>query len=68
MHTQLTSSNTEGPPHPRAGIVVTAPNKDGHDRTQLSLWEAEKPWGPWRCFHRDDDWKGPDGSSGGCAS
>jgi hypothetical protein len=62
---QLTSSNTEGPPHPRAGDVSTAPNKDGHDRTQLTLWEAEQPWGPWKYFHRDDDWRGPDGSSGG---
>ena len=39
--------------------------KDVHDRTQLSLWESDAPWGPWKHFHRDDDWRGPDGSSGG---
>jgi len=24
--------------------------------TQLSMYEAEYPWGPWRLFLRDDDW------------
>jgi len=24
--------------------------------TQLSLYESEHPWGPWRVFLRDDDW------------
>jgi len=24
--------------------------------TQLSLYEAENPWGPWHLFLRDDDW------------
>jgi len=24
--------------------------------TQLSLFEAERPWGPWRLFLRDDNW------------
>ena len=62
---QLTSTNTEGPAHDRSGTRSNSPIKDGHDRTQLSLWEATQPWGPWRWFHRDDDWKGPDGSSGG---
>ena len=63
---QLTASNTEGR---IAGWgthgAPSASRKDGHDRTQLSLWEAPEPWGPWRYFHRDDDWQGPDGSSGG---
>lgn len=25
-------------------------------RSQLTLFEAEHPWGPWRLFHRDDTW------------
>ena len=25
-------------------------------RSQLTLFEAEHPWGPWKIFHRDDDW------------
>ena len=25
-------------------------------RTQLTLLEAEEPWGPWSVFYRDDDW------------
>jgi hypothetical protein len=58
---QLTVSNTFGPTNWGTGDT----RKDGHDRTQLSLWEAAEPWGPWRFFHRDDDWQGPDGSSGG---
>jgi hypothetical protein len=63
---QLTSSNTEGRPweQPSTNPSVRG-RKDGHDRTQLSLWEAPEPWGPWSFFHRDDDWRGPDGSSGG---
>ena len=63
---QLTSSNTEGRPweQPSSNPSVRG-RKDGHDRTQLSLWEAPQPWGPWSYFHRDDDWRGPDGSSGG---
>ena len=63
---QLTSSNTEGRPweQPAADPSVRQ-RKDGHDRSQLSLWEAPQPWGPWSFFHRDDDWQGPDGSSGG---
>ena len=32
---QLTSTNTEGPPHPRTGTSSDSPIKDGHDRTQL---------------------------------
>eukprot|EP00039_Didymoeca_costata_P028973 m.22749 g.22749 ORF g.22749 m.22749 type:complete len:500 (-) comp7433_c0_seq1:53-1552(-) len=34
-------------------------------RTQLTIFEAENPWGPFRLFHRDDDWRLPDGSGGG---
>jgi hypothetical protein len=29
---------------------------EGAIRSQLTLFEAEQPWGPWRLFHRDDDW------------
>jgi hypothetical protein len=25
-------------------------------RSQLTLFEASSPWGPWRLFHRDDNW------------
>jgi hypothetical protein len=25
-------------------------------RSQLTLFEAPNPWGPWRLFHRDDNW------------
>lgn len=25
-------------------------------RTQLSLYEAPEPWGPWSLFYRDDNW------------
>ncbi len=25
-------------------------------RSQLTLFEAPEPWGPWHCFHIDDDW------------
>jgi hypothetical protein len=25
-------------------------------RSQLTLFEAPAPWGPWSLFHRDDDW------------
>ena len=59
---QLTVANTVGRPW---GDKQPDVRKDGHDRTQLSLWESVHPWGPWKYFHRDDDWKGPDGSSGG---
>ena len=24
--------------------------------SQLTLYEAPEPWGPWKLFHRDDDW------------
>ena len=40
--------------------------RTGHQRTQLTLVESPTPWGPFSIFHRDDDWKGADGSSGGC--
>ena len=33
-------------------------------RTQLTLVEGPTPWGPWSTFHRDDDWRGSDGSRG----
>jgi hypothetical protein len=33
-------------------------------RTQLTMFESEHPWGPYKLFHRDDNWRGPDGSSG----
>jgi hypothetical protein len=39
--------------------------RTGHQRTQLLLVEAPTPWGPFSIFHRDDDWRGWDGSSGG---
>ena len=42
----------------------THPDLD-HHRTQLTLLEAEKPWGPFRIFHRDDSWQSPDKSGGG---
>ena len=61
---QLTVSTTTGPTNWLSGSG-NGGGKDGHDRTQLSLWEAPQPWGPWSYFHRDDDWRGPDGSSGG---
>jgi hypothetical protein len=22
----------------------------------LTLFEAPEPWGPWSCFHQDDNW------------
>lgn len=25
-------------------------------RSQLTLFEAPEPWGPWKIFYRDDDW------------
>ena len=25
-------------------------------RSQLTLFEAPNPWGPWSLFYRDDDW------------
>jgi hypothetical protein len=25
-------------------------------RSQLTLFEAPEPWGPWACFHQDDNW------------
>ena len=25
-------------------------------RSQLTLFEAPEPWGPWSLFHQDDDW------------
>ena len=34
-------------------------------RTQLMLFEAPQPWGPFFRFHRDDDWRSPDGAGGG---
>ena len=33
-------------------------------RTQLTLLEGPKPWGPWSTMLVDDDWRGADGSSG----
>ena len=33
-------------------------------RTQLTLFEAPQPWGPFFMFHRDDDWLSPDGAAG----
>ena len=61
---QLTVSTTVGPTNWLSG-EGNGGGKAGHDRTQLSLWESPQPWGPWSFFHRDDDWQGPDGSSGG---
>lgn len=42
----------------------THPDLD-HHRTQLTIFEADQPWGPFRIFHRDDSWESPDGSGGG---
>lgn len=39
--------------HPRPIHQVTYPEAS---RSQLTLYEAPEPWGPWRIFHRDDDW------------
>ena len=33
-------------------------------RTQLTLFDAPAPWGPFSLFHRDDDWHCPDGAAG----
>ena len=53
----------DGNPKPQLGIGghVGGP---GHMRSQLTLFEAPAPWGPWRLFHRDDNWSYPDGSTG----
>lgn len=29
---------------------------DSAYRSQLTLYEAPEPWGPWSLFHQDDDW------------
>jgi hypothetical protein len=60
---QLNSPSTGGAGW---GYNVTQ-GKDLHDRSQLTIWEASEPWGPWKLAYRTDDWRGPDGSSGGCA-
>ncbi len=36
-----------------------------HQRTQLTLFEAPTPYGPFSLFYLDDDWRASDGSSGG---
>jgi hypothetical protein len=40
--------NAEGEPLPYHG--------GGGMRSQLTLFEAPEPWGPWSLFHRDDEW------------
>ncbi len=32
------------------------PFPDSCMRSQLTLFEAPEPWGPWSLFHVDDDW------------
>lgn len=59
---QLNSASTGGP----GWGYNTTQGKDSHDRSQLTIWEASDPWGPWKLCYRTDDWRGPDGSSGGC--
>ena len=39
-------------------------DRTGHQRTQLTLFEADEPWGPFRLIYRTDDWRGSDGSTG----
>ena len=52
--------------HPRPDHTPDERNmRTGHQRTQLTLAEGAKPWGPFSIFHRDDDWRGWDGSAGG---
>jgi len=52
--------------HPRPDHTGDERNgRTGHQRTQLTLVEAEQPWGPFSIFYRSDDWQGWDGSSGG---
>ena len=40
------------------------PKAPGGHRTQLTMFEAPQPWGPFSIFHRDDDWRSPDGAPG----
>jgi hypothetical protein len=42
----------EGNPRP----YHQGPWPDSCLRSQLTLFEAPEPWGPWSLFHRDDDW------------
>lgn len=32
------------------------PSPESRLRSQLTLFEAPHPWGPWRLFYRDDNW------------
>ena len=48
----------DGNPKPQLGLGAHA-GGPGHMRSQLTLFEAEQPWGPWRIFHRDDNWRSP---------
>ena len=57
---QLSAANTGGP----FWGYNSSQGKDAHDRSQLTVWEACEPWGPWNLAYRTDDWRGPDGSSG----
>jgi hypothetical protein len=38
--------------------------RTARQRTLLTLFEAERPWGPWRLFYSDDNWTYSDGSMG----
>lgn len=40
--------NKRGRPYPY--------HSGGWERSQLTLFEAPEPWGPWSLFYRDDDW------------
>lgn len=40
--------------HPRPYHQGSRHSTSGH--SQLTLFEAPQPWGPWSLFHRDDNW------------
>lgn len=35
---------------------LDAPACAAFDHTYLALYEAIMPWGPWKCFHQEDEW------------
>lgn len=39
-------------------------DRTARQRTQLTLFEAPTPWGPFSLFYRDDNWQYSDGSMG----
>jgi len=38
--------------------------RTARQRTQLTLFESPKPWGPFSVFYRNDNWHGEDNSTG----